>query len=432
MTDDERFIIDGLNLPTEQKFLTGKIAVSGAKNDALPAFASSLLFRDTLKLSNVPEISDITAMAKLLEVLGVKTEPKAGGRWELFSGKSPSTTLEPDIAKHFRGSVILLGPVLARTGEVIFPHPGGCVIGERPIDLFLSGFQKMGAEIIENGHSYALRAPKGLHGAEIFFKYQTVTATETLIMVAVLAQGKTVLKNAAMEPEVVALGEFLIKAGAKIKGLGSSTVEITGRGGKLLSAAKLTRKIIPDRIEAGSFVILGALAGKNFTVTNLEPKHLESLTSLLLEMGIKLKIEASAITILERATTLKPINLRTHEYPGFPTDLQAPMAVLLTQATGRSAIFETIFEGRLGYLETLKLMGAQAWIHDPHQASLEGPTPLRAQEVTSPDLRAGLAYILAGIIARGKTVVHNGHYVDRGYAKIEAKLRGVGVTITKE
>ncbi len=436
MASSGKFVIKG---SANSRNLTGEVKVSGAKNDALPAFASALLFKDELNLSNVPAISDIDAMAKLLSGLGATVESEGGesgrpalpaGRWKVVLGKKISSTLDPEIAKRFRGSITLLGPVLARTHEVVFPHPGGCVIGERPIDIFLKGFEALGATVTEHDNRYHLKAPEGLHGAEFFFKYQSVTATETLMMAAVLAKGKTVLKNAAMEPEVIALGEFLIQAGAKITGLGSNTIEIVG--GELLSGQNLVREIIPDRIEAGSFVILGALAGKNVAVKNLNANHLQSLTNTLTEMGVQLEIKPDQITILGRAEKLKPVNLRTHEYPGFPTDLQAPMAVLLTQASGRSTIFETIFEGRLGYLETLKMMGAQAWIHDPHQATVEGPTPLSGQEVVSPDLRAGLAYILAGIVANGQTIVHNVHYVERGYEKIEEKLAGLGVQIVKE
>ncbi len=429
MDGDDKFIIEGLG---GKRTLTGEIKVSGSKNDTLPAMAATLLYQNAVTLTNVPEISDIRSMKALLEKLGAKVEEGGRGRLRVTAGGKIGSVFDTDIAKHFRGSIILLGPVLARTGQAIFPHPGGCVIGERPIDLFLSGLEKLGATVQENGKTYLLRAPRGLRGGEIFFKHQSVTATETLMMAAVLAKGKTVLKNSAPEPEVIALGEFLIKTGAKIKGLGTSTIEITGRAGKLLSAKNPSRAIIPDRIEAGSFVILGALVGQNLKISHLDPKHLESLLNLLTEMGVKLKVSSNAVTVLDRAEALKPLALRTHEFPGFPTDLQAPMAVLLTQASGRSTIFETIFEGRLGYLETLKMMGAQATVYNPHQASIEGPTPLHREEVTSPDLRAGLAYILAGAVASGRTVVHNSHYVERGYEKIETKLQAVGLKIEKK
>jgi UDP-N-acetylglucosamine 1-carboxyvinyltransferase len=426
-TTDDRFVITGL---AGAKTLKGRVAVGGAKNAILKVQAASILFRDGFTASNVPEIEDVAQMFSLLKELGGQVEKLGPNRYELKSDSFKSFTLASDLSKKLRASIVLTGPLLARFGEVHFPYPGGCVIGKRPIDLFLDGFQKMGAQITEENGLYVVKGKK-LKGAEIFFKNQSVTATETFMMAGVLAEGKTILKNCALEPEIVSLGEFLIKGGAKIKGLGTSTIEV--EGGELLIGTGKEYVTVPDRIEAGSFIILGALASSDLVVENCRPDHLDSLIGLLRDTGVEIETGDNWVRVKNTDINKKftAVDIKTHEYPGFPTDLQAPLSIFLTQAIGQSFIFETIFEGRLNYLEALHRLGAETKILDAHRAIIDGGTPLTGHEIESPDLRAGLAYVLAGVIATGQTVVHNIKYIDRGYEQIEKRLQAIGVKIER-
>ncbi len=422
------FIIEGL---AGKKKLKGKIRVGGAKNAVLKVLASSVLFKDRLTISNVPAIEDVTRTLEVLQDLGVSVAKENDHSYVLDPRGLNKYEISREISKKLRASIVLTGPLLARFGKVIFPYPGGCVIGKRPIDLFLTGFRAMGATVTEKDGLFTVTAPgKKLKGAEIFFKNPSVTATETFMMAAVLAKGKTLLRNAAQEPEIVSLGEFLQSCGAQLSGLGTSTIEISGEG--LLSGVGKEYETIPDRIEAGSFLIMAALCGEDVEVTHCEPKHLDSLITLLQEAGVTMKIGKNSIKVTNRHTKpFQAVDVKTHEYPGFPTDLQAPMAVFQTQAAGQSFIFETIFEGRLNYLETLNQMGAKTRLIDAHRALIDGPAALKGRQVESPDLRAGLAYVLAGIIAKGQTLVHNVYYIDRGYEQIETRLRQIGVNIKR-
>ncbi len=426
MLTDEKFVIKGLG---GQKKLKGKISTPGAKNAVLKVLAASLLFSDEVTLTNVPEIEDVKRMLELLEDLGVVVEKKAAETYRLITKDILTYEISTTISKHLRSSIVLTGPLLGRLGRVTFPHPGGCVIGKRPIDFFIDSFKALGAEIKDTGAGYDIKVNKKLTGTEIFFKNISVTATENFMMAGVLASGTTVLKNVALEPEIISLGEFLNECGAKISGLGTS--EITIIGGGLLSGKNKVYSTIPDRIAAGSFIILGALAGEKMEVTNCEPKHLESLLFLLKSAGIKLEVKKNSVIVYGAESKPQAVDIKTHEYPGFPTDLQAPMAVLLTQSSGQSFIFETIFEGRLNYLETFFRMEADVKIIDAHRAFISGPNKLIGKDMTSPDLRAGLAYILAGVIAKGESVVHNVYYVDRGYENIEKHLQNLGVDIKR-
>lgn len=424
----DKFVIEGLG---GAKTLSGEIVIGGAKNEVLKVLSASLLFRDSLTVVAVPDISDVHQLFALLKELGVKVEKKDKHCYFLETKEITHSDLVSEISKKLRSSIVLTGPLLARTGKVVFPYPGGCVIGKRPIDLFLNGFQKMGATITEEGETFKIEAVGGkLVGAEIFFKNQSVTATETFLMAGVLAQGKTILKNCALEPEIESLGNWLIECGAKISGLGTSTIII--EGGDLLSGEGKTHQTLSDRIEAGSFIILGALTARDLLIKNCRPDHLESLLNLLIESGVNLEIGPDWVRVLNSGEEkFLAFDLKTHEYPGFPTDLQAPLAVFLTQAVGQSYIFETIFEGRLNYLEALSRMGAKVKILDVHRAIIDGPESLSGKEIASPDLRAGLAYVLAGAIASGQTVVHNVEYIDRGYEAIENRLRQLGLKIER-
>ncbi len=425
------FLIKGLG---GKKTLNGTLPVRGAKNAALPAFASSILFKDPLRVDNVPYIEDIKHIAEMIEDLGGETERNGAHSWTLSGNTVNKTALNVELAKHMRASIVLAGPILARFGAVSFPHPGGCVLGERPVDMFLDAFEKMGAAVRMDNEIYTLTTNgKKLHGAEIFLRVQSHTATETIMIAAVLAEGTTVLKNAAMEPEIANVAEFLNSCGAKIKGAGTQIIEITG-GGLLKTGGKVFRTI-PDRIETGSFLILAALAGENLKITDCEPKHIEALIERLKRAGVPMEISKYSITVTAKTgaknSDYRGVNIKTHEYPGFPTDLQAPMAVFLTQAKGESEIFETIFDGRLNYAADLEKMGAVVRTWGTHTMTVKGPSVLKGRELEGPDIRAGLAYVLAAIIAKGRSVVNNVHYVDRGHERIEERLKAVGVDIER-
>jgi UDP-N-acetylglucosamine 1-carboxyvinyltransferase len=424
----DRFLIQGL---AGRQDLKGEIPVNGAKNAALQALAFSLLFKDELTFKNVPEIEDVHRMCELLGGLGIRIKKISNGTYKTSVGKKIKSELPASISNKLRASIVITGPLLARTGKVHFSHPGGCVIGVRPIDIFVEGFQKMGARFKESSSGYSFSARSGLCGGEIFLRVQSVTATQTLMISAVLARGKTVIKNAAVEPEISHLAGFLNSCGAKILGAGTHTISIKGTG--LLKAHGRAYTTLPDRLETGSFLILAVLAGEDITVTNCMPEHVESLIETLSYISSSI-IKTSKNTIRiqnKKPLSLKAVNIKTHEYPGFPTDLQAPMTVLLTQTKGESLVFETIFEGRLNYIESLVGMGANIKMMDPHRIMVRGRTPLRGKNLESPDIRAGLAFVIAAILAKGPSVIHNVYYIDRGYERIEERLGDLGVSIKR-
>jgi UDP-N-acetylglucosamine 1-carboxyvinyltransferase len=396
------------------------------KNAVLPIMAAATVIDGVSELSNVPNISDVGALAAMIELLGGAID-RRGDRLSIDARSILKTELDDTLSKKMRASVLMTGPLLARLGSVTFPHPGGCVLGSRPIDVFVNGFKKLGAEYTETGESYTLSAPHGLRGGSVFFRLPSVTATETFMTAATLAKGTVTLYNAAMEPEVVAVADFLRAAGADIEGAGSPTITIRP---STLRAPSVSVSIIPDRIEAGSFMILGALAGNGVTVENVDPQHLSAVIDALETMGVPLDIGDRYITV-HAPSHLRPYELKTHEHPGYPTDLQAPMGVLMTQAEGESAIIETIFDGRLNYTSDLVRMGADIQLWHPHKATVRGRTELKGREIDGPDIRAGLAFILAGIAAEGETRVGNAHLVDRGYGSIEERLQSLGTSIVR-
>ncbi len=428
----DTFIVEGLS---GTKSLEGRIKVGGAKNAVLKIMAGSLLFKDGVSLSNVPNIEDVKRMEELLMDLGVSLKKKGQRALEIrLEGRTLKSRLHTDISKKMRASILLTGPLLARLGEVSFPYPGGCVLGARPIDLFVEGFRKMGASVSFKNEAYHFRAPqKKLQGTTILFKTQSVTATETFMMAGILARGKTILKNCAMEPEVKNLADFLSARGAKIKGAGTPTIEVQGSN-KLLRSGSKVYKTMPDRLEAGSFLILGALTAKNLEITNCNPADLEIVIEFLRNAGVPVETGKTSISIVDNKKDnkeFKGTNFKTHEYPGFPTDLQAPMTVFLTQATGESLVFETIFEGRLNYTEDIVKMGANITMWDPHRVMVKGPTLLKGRVLEGPDIRAGLAYVIAATVARGRSVIENVYYIDRGYESIEKRLQMIGVDIER-
>lgn len=414
----QKFIING------GKKLKGAIKVKGAKNDALVIFAASLLISQPVTISNVPEIEDTKRLLELLQKMGCKVRRLKYGEYKLKSDNLKLPLIDPKIAKKLRASILLTAPLLVRLGKVKFPHPGGCVIGKRPIDLFLDGYKSMGARIHGKGNLYEITAPK-LKGTKFVFNHITVTGTESLIMAAALAKGRTLLKNCACEPEVKSLADFLNSCGARISGAGTPYIAIDGveklKGG--------THNTIPDRVEAGSFAILAAAVNSNVIIKNCEPEHLDSLLSALKKVGVRLKIRKSSVEIIP--SRLNSINIKTHEYPGFPTDLQAPFCVLLTQSKGSGLVHETIYEGRLIWTEELKRMGAEIHTYDPHRIEITGPTKLRGREIESPDIRAGMAYVIAALCAKEKSIINNVYQIDRGYEKIEVRLQKIGADIRR-
>jgi UDP-N-acetylglucosamine 1-carboxyvinyltransferase len=415
----ERFVIKG------GQPLKGTIKVKGAKNFALKVLAASLLTDKQWTISNVPQIEDVFRLLELLKGVGAEVENESAGVYRIRAKNIQTTSLEPDIASKLKGSILMGGPLLARCGATIFPQPGGCVIGQRPRDIFLAGFEKFGAQVRKSKEGYHLKA-RQLKGTKFVFPIISVTATEAMILTAVLAKGKTILKNAACEPEIAALADFLNKCGAKIKGAGTPFIEIEGVNS--LRAGQC--QVIPDRIEAGSFVILGAASNSPIKIVNLEPEHLEVFWFLLEKAGVDLTMGKNWV-VIKPGFKMQAINLRTHEHPGFATDLQAPFTVLMTQANGLSLIHETIFEGRLFYTDMLNQMGARIIMADPHRVIVQGPNKLYGRRLTSPDIRAGIALVIAALIAQGESVIENVYQIDRGYERIEERLQKLGADIRR-
>lgn len=414
-----KFIIQGKNS------LSGEIKVSGAKNAALKLIPATILTDRECILKNIPDIADVNVMMEILKDLGAKVYKNGNNEYSICCRDINKIDLNPQLACKLRASIMFIAPMLARLGEVKFPHPGGCIIGRRPIDIFLNGFKAQGAEIKEESNFFHLKT-KGLSGCNFVFPWISHTVTESMILTATLASGITTLINTACEPEVVALSKFLNKCGAKIKGAGTSTILIEG-------VDKVSGGIfnnIPDRIETGTFAVLGALIGDDIKIINCQPKHLEVFWLMLKKAGVEFKIGEDFVHI-KRCKNILPTEARTHEYPGFVTDLQAPFTILMTQAEGMSLIYETIYEGRLFYTDILNRMGANIIMCDPHRIVVNGPTPLFGNKVESPDLRAGIALILAALIAEGESEIDNIYQIDRGYEDIEKRLVKLGARIKR-
>jgi UDP-N-acetylglucosamine 1-carboxyvinyltransferase len=402
--------------------LKGQIRISGAKNSALPAMAASLLTRNDVVLENLPMVNDIFTTRRLLRELGVAVEFDANHAGRFRSEKILSFEAPYDLVKTMRASVLVLGPLLARTGHARVSLPGGCAIGARPINLHIKGFEKLGAQI-RTEHGYVDATAESLVGAEISFEKITVTGTENLMMAATLATGRTVLKNAAREPEVADLAELLNKMGAKISGAGTSTITIEG----VAELRGATHRIIPDRIETGTFLAAGAITNGELLDSN--PVHLSSVIEQLREAGVHIETASDRITLRSNGE-LRPTDVVTKEFPGFATDMQAQYMALMTQANGTSVITENIFENRFMHASELMRMGADIQI-DGSRAVVRGKTQLTGANVIASDLRASASLILAGLVAKGFTVVDRVYHLDRGYEKIEEKLRSAGAQIER-
>lgn len=410
---------------TGQNSLSGEIKVSGAKNAALKLLAATVLTDEECHFRNVPDIVDVKIMIELLKDIGAEVEKKNKNEYSIRCTKISKIELNPNLVSKLRASVVMIAPMLVRLGEVKFPHPGGCIIGRRPIDIYLDNFKSLGAEVVRHNNFYHVKVKK-LLGNKFIFPWISHTATESAVLAGTCASGKTILINAACEPEVSTLCDWLNQCGAKISGAGTNRIEIEGV--KKLSGG--TFSIIPDRIETGTFAILAAATHSAIKITNCNPSHLEVFWKMLEHSGVKFDIGKDFMYI-KPSHQLSACEVRTHEYPGFVTDLQAPFTVLMTQASGTSLIHETIYEGRLFYTDILNRMGANIIMCDPHRVVVSGPTKLFGTKMESPDLRAGIALVIAALIAEGKSVIENIEQIDRGYENIDERLRALGAKIKR-
>ncbi len=420
----DKFLIEG------GRKLEGVIRISGAKNAALPAMAAALLTADRVRLQNVPRVRDIITMGKLLAHMEAHVESPDLPPTDVTiqAGRISHAEAPYELVKTMRASVLTLGPLVARFGYARVSLPGGCAIGARPVDLHIKALAQMGAEISTDRGYMEARAPRGgrLRGAHIVFKKITVTGTENLLMAAALAEGETVLSNAAREPEVTDLAGLLIKMGARIEGAGASTIRV--RGVEKLRGAEHT--IIPDRIETGTFIIAAAMTGGDLRLTHCDPSHSTALIHKLAEVGVEVKTEGPGTIRVRNGHTLTAADVTTEEYPGFPTDMQAQYMALATQASGTSIISETIFENRYLHASEMIRMGASIAI-DGNRAVVRGPAPLSGANIIASDLRASASLVLAALVATGETVVDRVYHIDRGYQRIEEKLSAVGARIRR-
>ncbi len=415
----DKYIIKG------NKRLKGSIKISGSKNAALPLISAAILTSGVTRLHNVPDLKDISTMLKVIEVLGAKYNFNTEKNELEIDATTIKTHIAPyELVKTMRASIYVLGPLLARIGKANVSLPGGCAIGPRPVNLHTSAMEKLGAKIkFEDGFIKA-RARK-LKGSEIIFEKISVGATANAIMAAVLAHGTTVIKNAALEPEIEELIKFLNKMGAKISGENTDTITIKG----VNKLKPIKYKVMPDRIEAGTYLIAGIITHSKITLIDVVAEHIEALIKELERMGVKLLIKNNSITI-KKTKNLNSIDIKTMPYPGFPTDLQAPITPLLAVTKGISVVNETIFENRFMHIPELNRMGADIEINN-NIAIIRGGKKLTGTTVMASDLRAGAALVIAGLAAAHETVIERIYHIDRGYEKLEEKLRNIGANIQR-
>jgi UDP-N-acetylglucosamine 1-carboxyvinyltransferase len=407
--------------------LLGTIRVSGAKNAALPCMAAALLTDEPVVLENIPQVRDIQTTRNLLAAMGAEVElgyGRAQHRTTIHAEKLAAPEASYELVKTMRASTLVLGPLVARCGRAHVSLPGGCAIGSRPIDLHIKGLEALGAKITQE-HGYVEATATRLKGAEFVFDKITVTGTEDLLMAATLAEGETILQNCAREPEVADLAALLNKMGAEVEGAGSSTIRI--KGVNKLKGAK--HRIIPDRIEAGTFLIAGAMTGGDLNIIGCDPTHLDAVLAKLKSVGVKTKSNCDSVRVMGD-NPLVAADIVTEEFPGFPTDMQAQFMALATQAEGASVIVENIFENRFMHALEMVRMGANIKIEN-RRAVVRGKTPLSAAAVLASDLRASASLVLAALVADGETIIDRVYHIDRGYEHIEEKLKGVGAEIKR-
>lgn len=410
--------------------LHGNIKISGAKNASLPLIAMTILAKNSVRIKNLPHVADINTLLKLLSNLGAKCSSEWSEDINMTVVDTSSlnqTKATYDIVRTMRASILVLGPILTRFGHCEVSLPGGCAIGQRPVDLHLKALEHMGAVInIEAGYIHA-SAPDGLKGCNIIFDKITVTGTANIVMAAALAQGTTTITNAAREPEVVQLCEIINASGVKIEGIGTSVLTIYGTSGELLNIDEFT--VIPDRIEAGTYLCAAAITRSELTLNNVNPMHLGAVLSKLEDMGSSFTVTNDSITI-HPSDIIRPVKIVTQEYPAFPTDMQAQFLALATQAKGASIIEERLFENRFMHVSELQRMGADISLNG-NIATINGGTNLSGTDVMATDLRASSALVLAGLVADGTTNIHRIYHLDRGYDSLEKKLQNVGAKIQR-
>jgi len=407
--------------------LKGEVQISGAKNAVLPLMAAALLSDEACIIDDVPHLRDVSLMKEILSSLGSKIEEKGENSISICTEDIKTTELEQELVSKMRASILVMGPLLARKGRARIPLPGGCAIGARPIELHLKGFEILGA-VVTKGDDYveAVSGGQGLIGDQIYLDFPSVGATENIMMAAVLAEGTTYIENAAEEPEIVDLANFLNKMGAKIKGAGTDTIRIEGV--KQLHGAKHT--VIPDRIEAGTFMLAAAITRGAVHLCNVEPDHLKPIIAKLRECGVRIDVGDEDITIRGDLGPQIATDIKTLPYPGFPTDIQSPFMAYLTTVEGSSTVIETVFENRFMHVAQLGKMGASIETAG-NKANIKGNSKLRGCNVIATDLRAGAALVLAGLVAEGKTEISEIYHIERGYEKFTEKFAGLGATITK-
>ena len=419
----ERFLIEG------GRRLSGEVEVSGAKNAALKFIAAALLAPGRTTLTNVPRIKDVGTMLAVLDGVGASSFTTDGTTVEIDASSIDSYTAPYDLVRQMRASILVLGPLVARFGEAEVSAPGGCNLGLRKFNFHLDGLRALGAEVeLDHGFIKAT-APNGLRGAEVYFEYPSVTATENVMMAAVLAHGMTIIENGAREPEVVALANFLNDMGASVAGAGTGRIVIEG----VDELQPAEQAIMPDRIEAGTFLMATAATGGTVHVRGAEPSHLKMEVAKLRDMGVELDFTGEGIRVnVDDPAALRGVDVSTLPFPGFATDLQAQMLVLLTQASGAGIVTENVYENRLQVAEELNRMGAGIDLFGGHRALARGPRQLSGTIVQSPDLRGGAALVMAGLIAEGTTVVDDARHILRGYEDFEAKLTNLGAAVAFE
>lgn len=404
------------------KELTGEIKISGAKNSVVALIPAAILSDEEVTLYNVPNISDTKALMDIIELLNGKVDYK-NETMKIDTSKIENKVVPESLSKKLRASYYFMGALLSKFKYAEIYFPGGCNIGSRPIDFHINGFKKLGAEVTIEGNKYIFKADK-LKGARIYLDFASVGATINIMLAAVKAEGTTHISNAAKEPEIVNIASLLNNMGAKIRGAGTSEIVIEG----VEKLGKGVIDVIPDRIEAGTYTIIGALLGKDLKISGIIEDHIDALLSKLKEMGVDIKVKNNSL-VINKPEQFKAINVKTLVFPGFATDLGQPMSVLLTQADGMSIFEETIYENRMGHIKYLQKMGANIRVND-RTAIIVGKTPLKGEEVVATDLRAGAAMVIAGLIAKGTTKVNEIEHILRGYENIVEKLTGVGADIS--
>lgn len=407
--------------------LKGEVTISGAKNAVLPLMAAGLLAEEKCTINDVPNLRDVNVLVKVMAKIGAEIERSEEGVLSIQTKKIISTEADYDLFKKMRASILIMGPLLAREGRARMPLPGGCSIGARPIDLHLKGFRQLGAEtIVKDTYVEAIAPEGGLVGASVYLDFPSVGATENIMMAAVLAQGTTYIENAAEEPEIVDLANFLNKMGARIKGAGTDTIKIEG----VEHLKGTVHRVIPDRIETGTFMLAAAITRGEVLIKNIVADHVKPIMAKLRECGVEVELVDEGLYINAQDRVLTATDIKTLPYPGFPTDIQSPFMAFLTTVEGESTVQETVFENRFMHVAELNRMGANIKT-DGRSAVIPGGKALSGTKVIATDLRAGAAMVLAGLVADGTTEISEIYHIDRGYEKFVEKFRGLGATIIR-